>query len=55
MTVSGLLSECLFEIVDGSCQRQIAEFAASRAGEDCKTEPTLNGRKGGLGHPALAV
>ena len=55
MTARGSLFECLFEVVDCGGQHELTELAVPRARVDSGAEPTLDGRKGGLGHPALAV
>ena len=54
MTAWGSLFESLFEVVDCGGQHELAEFAVpcARGGT---AGPTLDGRKGSLGHPALAV
>ena len=55
MTASGSLFECLFEVVDCGGQHELAELAVPCARVDSGAESTLDGRKGGLGHPALVV
>ena len=55
MTAWGSLLESLFEVVDCGGQHEFAKFAVPRARVDSGAESTLDGRKGGLGHPALAV
>lgn len=52
---SGSLFEHLFEVVDGGGQHEFAELAVPRARVDSGAEPTLDGRDGLVGHPALAV
>jgi len=55
MTTMGSLFESLFEVVDCGGQHEFAELAVARARVNSGTEPTLDGRKGSLGHPALNV
>jgi len=55
MTALGSLFESLFEVVDCGGHHEFAELAVPRARVDRGAEPTLDGRKGSLGHPALAV
>jgi len=55
MTVWGTLFESLFEVVDGGCQHEFAELPVPGARVDSGAEPTLDGRRRSLGHPALAV
>ena len=55
MTAFRSLFESLFEIVDYDDHHKFAELAAPSARVDIEAEPTLNYRKGGLDHPALAV
>lgn len=55
MTAWGSLFESLFEVVDCGGQHEFAELAVPCARVDSGAEPTLDGRKGGLGHPALTV
>jgi hypothetical protein len=49
------LFESLFKVVDCGGQHELTELAVPCARMDSGAEPTLDGRKGGLGHPALAV
>lgn len=55
MTAWGSLFERLFEVVDYGGQHKFAELAVPRARVDSGAEPTLDGRKGSLGHPTLIV
>jgi len=55
MMASGSLFESLFEVVDYGGQHELAEFTVPCARGDSGAEPTLDGRKGSFGHPALAV
>jgi len=52
---SGPLFESLFEVVDCGGQHEFAELTVPSARVDSGAEPTLDGRKGSFGHPALAV
>ncbi|WP_432758204.1 hypothetical protein, partial [Halobacterium salinarum] len=51
----GSLFECLFEFVDCGGHHEFAELAVPSARVDSGAETTLDGRKGGHGHPVLAV
>ena len=55
MTAWGSLFESLFKIVDCGGQHEFAALAVPRTRVDSEPEPTLDGRKGGLGNPALVV
>jgi len=55
MMASGSLFESLFEVVDCGGHHELAELTVPSARVDSGAEPTLDGRKCGLGHPALAV
>jgi len=55
MMAWGSLFESLFEVVDCDGQHEFSELTVPSARVDSGAEPTLDGRKGGLGHPALAV
>jgi len=55
MTAWGSLFESLFEVVDCGGHHEFTELAVLCARMDSGAEPTLDGRKGGLGHSALAV
>ena len=55
MTAWRSLLESLFEVVDCGGHHEPAELAVPLARVDSGAELTLDGRKGGLGNPALAV
>ena len=55
MTAWGSLFECLFEVVDGGGHYEFTKLTVPRARMDYGAGPMHDGRKGGLGHPALAV
>jgi len=54
-TAWGSLFESLFEVVDCGGLHEFAEVAVPCARVDSGAESTLDGRKGGFGHLALAV
>jgi hypothetical protein len=55
MMALGSLFESLFEVVDCGGHHEFAELTVLHARVDSGAEPTLDGQKGGLSHPALAV
>lgn len=55
MTTWGSLFVSLFEVEDCGGQHEFAVLALPPARVGSGTEPTLDGRKGSLGYPALAV
>lgn len=55
VTPWGSLFEIPFEVVDCASQRQFTEIMAPRVRVDSLAELTLDGLRGGLSYPMLAV